>query len=114
MLQRTKQGSRFSYSTRTTTTRVPQNVLSTSSVLHNHIKCEGNEGAYQKFVVHSFHDDFLRLVLADIEPEFQQLVIAFVLNQRGAEAIQPSPHLALLSTSFGCCSAVSDRGTVPC
>jgi hypothetical protein len=58
------------------------------------------EGPYQKFVVHSFHDDLLGLVLADIEPQLQQLVIALVLDQWRAEAIQPSPHLALLRTSF--------------
>lgn len=72
------------------------------------------EGPYQKFVVNSFHDDFLGLVLADIEPQLQQLVIALVLDQRGVEAIQPSPHLALLRSSFCSCSAASNRGTVPC
>lgn len=82
-------------------------------VLHIHTH-NTKEGPYQKFVVHSFHDDFLGLVLADIEPQLQQLVIALVLDQRGAEAVQPSPNLTLLRTSFCCCSAVSDRGTVPC
>lgn len=52
--------------------------------------------AYQKLVVHSLDDYLLRLVLADVESQLQELAVALVLDEWGAEPVKPSPHLALL------------------
>lgn len=51
---------------------------------------------YQQLVVHSFDDDLLGLVLAHIEPQLQEFVVALILDKRGAESVQPSPHVPLL------------------
>lgn len=72
---------------------------------------------YQQLVVHSLDDYLLRLVLADVKSQLQKLAVAFVLDERRVESIQPSLHLALLGTPVGCRrggSAVSDGGAMPC
>lgn len=72
-------------------------------------------GMDQQLVVHSLDDNLLGLVLAHIEPQLQEFVVAFVLDKGGAESVQPSPHVALLRVGRGRRrrggGAVSDGGT---
>lgn len=44
---------------------------------------------HQELVVDCLHDDLLGLVLADVEPELQHLVVSAVLDEGGVETVQP-------------------------
>jgi hypothetical protein len=59
-------------------------------------EAESPPQTYQQLVVHRFDDDLLGLVLAHVEPQFQEFVLALILDKRGAESVQPSPHVTLL------------------
>lgn len=54
--------------------------------------CATNEKktfTHQKFVVHGLDNDLLGRVLRHVEPELQHLVVAFVLDERAVESVQP-------------------------